>query len=277
MSDRIRLGVVLAGLLALGLGLARAAVAQVRLDELRVSARPGGESAERFDPGIRAVYATFRYREASDHRIAVTVLARGGLIAFEAAQRYSGSGTATVAIDGTSVCRQLAGDLEEAALAARANAEQAAAQQHGVQEYLSAVQQDLLVVEQAAALLGTVALGNANAGRLASIRVASGEAMRLVRRAIGLAPGEVDRKRAIAAELQAPLQEIAANAMQLTRSVAGLSDLPIPETGLHPHASYTVQVRLQDPDYLALSAEFSVARLPTLVLPWLGRGTVFGR
>ncbi len=274
---RVRNGLLLLLVSTAGVVGTRGALAEVRLRDLRVSAEPGGPQVERFDPGIRTVYATFGYQEASNHRVGVSLVARGGLTVFEAAQRYTGTGTATVAIEGTTVVHELASGLEEAALAAQANADKAATQEHGVQEYLAAVQGDLLTVEAAVGLLTTVPLGDANGGRLQAIAAVNAEALRTVRRALGWPASDVDRKRAAAEELRLPLQEMVGHAGQLQRSVTRSTDLPIPETGLDPKAAYTLQVRVTDQQYLVLSTEFRVARRPIVLLPFLARGVALGR
>lgn len=251
--------------------------AEVGLRDLRLSATPAGAASQRFAPGTRVVYARFAYEEAFDERLGVVVLARGGLAIFESWQRYTGSGTSVVPIDGTSMNHALASRLLEAAVAAQQNADRAASQAHGVQEYLAAVRQDLLLIETAVGLLVTSPLGEVNLGRLDKIRATLPEALRLARRAIALPPEEVEAKRALAEQLRGPLGIISSEAEPLSRSVSRLSDLPIPETGLDPNWGYVVQVRVRDRRSAALSAEFLVARQPPVLLPWVGKSTWLGR
>lgn len=260
-----------------GAALPRPAHAEVQLRDLRLSATPGGTASQRFEPGTRVVYARFVYKDAFDERLGVVVLARGGLAVFESWQRYTGDGTSVVPIDGTSMNHAMASRLLEAAVAAQENADRAASQAHGVQEYLAAVRQDLLLIETAAELLATSPVGEANLGRLNTIRVALAEALRLTRRAIALPPEEVEGKRALAEQLRGPLGIISSEAEPLGRSVSRLGDLPIPTTGPDPTWSYVVQVRVRDRRGAALSAEFLVARQPPALLPWLGKSARVGR
>jgi hypothetical protein len=268
------LAIVVLVLLAVRPGIA---AAEVRVKALKVTAAPGGPAVTRFQPGTKTVYATFDYEGAVNHKVGVMVTARGGLSVFESARRYTGGGSDTVPIDGTTVTHALATGIAEAARAAQADAERAATQPFGVQEYLQAVEQDLMLADAAVVLLSAAPIGDVNVGRLDSVRLAANDVTLLVNAALGLPPSDVARKRELATQMAPHAAEMAANADQLDRSVQRLTDLPIPETGNAPHATYTVQVRVTDLDYPADSAEFSVARDLSVVLPWLGRAASLRR
>jgi hypothetical protein len=253
------------------------AAAEVRIKSLDVSPSPGGAAASRFEPGTRTVYATYRYEGAVNHRIALVLTARGGLQVFESAKRYTGDGSDTVAIDGTSVTRALATELAEAARQADVNAGHAATQAFGVQEYLQMVKQDLVHADAAMELLDKAPLGAVNTGRLQATRTAAVEVADLVDRALALPPADIDKKRDLAVAMDPALADMVANADQLDSSVSRLTDLPIPTTGIRAQNAYTLQARVTDLGYLSDSVEFLVAAMPTVMLPWLGRSTNPGR
>jgi hypothetical protein len=249
--------------------------AEVSVTGLRLSLVRGGTPDHRFPPGTREIYAAFDYASAVNHRIGVVVTARGGISVFESAKRYTGAGSDSVTIDGTSITQALANALAEASQLAQSNAQLAATQPAGVQERLQMVQESLLRAQSAIYLLRRLDLGQANTDRLAVIQRANREATDLVTEALGLLANQLDQKQALATQMAAPLAEAGGAAQQLAQSVGRLSGLPLPETGNDARAAYTVQLRVMD--YPAASAEFTIAQPPSLFVPWCSRSTPLSR
>lgn len=244
----------------------RPVAAEVRVGGLRLGLAPDVPVTQhRFPPGTQLIYAVFAYSGAADHEISAVVTGRSGLNLFESSQRYSGDGTDSFAISGTAITRALTDELLASARAARADAQRAATQAFGVQEYLLAIHSSLLRMGYAVDLLAGAELGPGGTGLLEETSTAVAEATELVRRAISVPTGEEPRKRALAGEMDAPLATAVQSTGELAQLAGRMTDLPIPESGADSRSAYTVQVQVAG--FPAAAAEFVVASADPVYLP----------
>lgn len=270
-----------AAVLGGGWAAARAETAATRIRSLYVtgsatgappSATPPSNEPVRFDAGTRTVHARFSYSGADDQEIRLLVQGRGGVIAFDRAARYSGDGSATVAIDGTAVFAELTGGLEADARDAKQNAKQAAERSIGVQEYLRAAGAAVLRLQWTVDLLGGMALPAPLAAAVDGIDARLRNAGDILNRAIELPPDDTAGKQRRAAQVDTMLGEVVAAAAALQAEAATQRDLPLPESGHRATDAFVVQLEV-DGD-IAASAEFWIWGPARIQLPWLSKGAL---
>ncbi len=263
LQSTVVLGVVFVALLP------RSAAADARVSRLRLGLTPDAhESQQRFPPGTQRIFAVFDFEGAAGEVIGVAVDARGLPDLYRSsAKPYTGDGTDSEPISGTVITQALAGELAESARAAQRDAQLAATQSFGVQEYLLSAHMSLLRMGYAGDLLERAELGRDGAALLDRIGMVADEASQLVRRAVSLPMSELDGKRSLASEMAEPLAEAVTEAERLSEAAGRLTDLPIPETGPDSRAAYAVQ--LQVGGNPAIVAEFLIARSRPIYLPWV--------
>ncbi len=237
------------------------------IGSLRLLSSPDSQAPQTtYPPGTTAIYASFVYADAEDDEVGLTVTGRGALNLFQYSGRYTGSGSETIELDGTSLTVALAVELEDSAQAARADARRAAAQAFGVQEYLLSAHYGLQRADSALDLMEGAQIGGEGAAIVYELRTEVAAALERMREAIRVPMEEEERKKDLAREADEPLTLIASRAGELARLVEGLSDLPIPQTP--PFQKYAYAVELQVGGLPVAVQEFLVAEVVPVYLPY---------
>jgi hypothetical protein len=257
-------GAVVLGLAGLG-GVAAQVPDQEKAGHLRLGQSPQAQpTVDVFPADVRSAFARFDYRDASNDRIAVVASWRG-MDLYRGERRYTGGGSDAMEIAGTAIYQRLTLVLADAAQQGRADARLAAIQPHGTNDYLLSVQASLFRASTALELLGRTRPGRDDSLRIVAARRAVGDAATLIGRAVDLPEDEPEEKRALAEQADAPLGRLVTVATELKGTAAAKANLAIPGTGVSEHASYVVQLEVNDNP--VASTEFWVARPARIYLP----------
>lgn len=71
--------------------------------ELHMSTSPGGQAATEIQSGVARVYAVLSYEDMANTELKVSIFGAGGVVVFEQAENYSGSGQEDIEITGRDI------------------------------------------------------------------------------------------------------------------------------------------------------------------------------
>lgn len=247
------------------LGVAAQEPAQEKAGHLRLGQNAQAQpTLDVFPEDTRSVFARFDYQGASNDRIAVVASWRG-MDLFRGEKRYTGAGSDTAELTGSAIYQRLTNVLYDAAQQARADAQLAASQPYGTNDYLLSVQASLFRMSGALELLGRAKPGRDDVARVRAAVRTTAQATDLVTRAVDLPEDELEEKRTLAARADAPLGQIIQQASELKAGAAAKTGILVPGTGVSKHASYVLQLEVNNNP--VASTEFWVKRDLRIYLP----------
>ena len=234
------------------------------------AAGPFVEGAAVFEGAdIDAVVIGYDYEEASGERYGVSVIAPGGLQVFSSRQSRSGSGSATVTVEGAGIYRNLTSDLYETLRSSRVDADRLAAARLGLQEYILQLQANATRANSALELLSLVAMDAERQAARAQVVAMVQRFAELSAQARATDPDDVDKIQSLARQIAQRIGQDLPQADALKAHAEGMASMPIPATDRASDQPYDVLVTVDD--FAAVSGEFRVFPPVTLFLPRLSQ------
>ena len=265
-------GCALGLLVALAAGQAAAEEAATA-SKVRFAISPAGpfiEGAAVFEGAdIDAVVIAYDYEEANAERYGVSVIAPGGLQVHSSRQSRSGSGTATVTIEGAGIYRNLTTDLYETLRSSRVDADRLAGARLGLQEYILQLQANATRANSALELLSLVAMDAERQAARTQVEAMVQRFAELSAQARATDPDDIDKIQALARQIAQRIGDDLPQADALKAHAAGVASMPIPATDRASDQPYDVLVTVDD--FAAVSGEFRIFPPVTLFLPRLSQ------
>jgi len=235
--------------LAVAFGTAEAALAQAKIERVRLSLTDRAEDAlpdnkDLIVPsGTDTVYIIIDYKGAARAKIGVEVISAGVLL-FEKTSTQSGDGTTTVKMTGVEILRNFTQEIVDFTDAVVSNASSAQNQQYGNAGFLKEASTNVTQLRTSMDVLGRMALDAGLAGEREDLDSA---VQGLEELSASVESGaSVERIKAVAKQMVDQGRSAQDIAKSLKDAAGKLTSLPIPDTGAERGAAYDLIISVGD-------------------------------